>query len=84
MDTSGVSKALTFLLTVIGLGIFYIVIMTKLEVMAQQTQASIQKYSADLAWENYLYDQTVLNTAQQRSSRSSITEPAGTQYNMDQ
>ena len=84
MDTSGVSKALTFLLTVIGLGIFYIVIMTKLEVMAQQTQASIQKYSADLAWENYLYDQTVLKTAQQRSSRSSITEPAGTQYNMDQ
>ncbi len=78
-----VSRSLTFLLTVIGLGIFYIVLMTKLEVMAQQTEANVKKFSADLDWENYLYDQAILKAAHQRSSQVTTTEPVETQDNMD-
>lgn len=67
MDNNMISKGVTFLLTVIGLGIFYIVLMTKLEVMAQQTEASIHKMSADMAWENYLYQQTLRRVGQNQN-----------------
>ena len=82
MDTDKVSRGLTFLFAVIGIGIFYFVLMTKLEVMARQTEAKVHKLSADLAWEDYLYGQALQKTAGQNFSPSS--EPVENQHNTNQ
>ena len=54
-----IKKALIFVFSIAGLAIFYLVIMVKLEVMAEETQAKIQKMSADVTWEGYLYQKTL-------------------------
>ncbi len=64
MDT--IKRILIFLFSLIGLFIFYIVIMVKLEVMAQQTEAKVQKMSADVTWEGFLYQKTVETVVQDR------------------
>ncbi|MFA5059415.1 MAG: hypothetical protein WC676_02170 [Candidatus Omnitrophota bacterium] len=62
-----IKKALTFLFAIIGLLIFYTVMMVKLEVAAQQTQAHIQQLSADLNWEDFLYQNAVYTVAEERT-----------------
>ncbi len=61
-------KALTFLFAAIGLVIFYWVILVKVEVMAEQTKAHVEKTSAVLGWEDYLYDRALDAAAQEHKS----------------
>ena len=63
-----IKRALIFLFSVIGLFIFYMVIMVKIEVMAQQTEAKVQKVSADITWEDFLYQKTVDSLIKDRGS----------------
>ncbi len=48
-----IQKGLVFLFAVIGIYIFYSIIMFKLDVMATETKAKIESVSADIDWENY-------------------------------
>ena len=50
-----IRKAIMFIFLVIGIGIFYTILMTKLEVMAEETNARVQKSAADIAWGDFLY-----------------------------
>jgi len=52
-------KALTFVLTIVGLIIFYSVIVVKIDIMAHETNARIQKLSADISWHGFLYQRAV-------------------------
>ena len=75
-----IQKALTFICVVIGLGIFYLMILTKLEVLANETKAKVLKQSADESWEGYLYQKTVDSIIEEKESDTeTVTETSGTQ-----
>lgn len=60
-------RALIFLIGAVGIVIFYSVMMVKLDVVAEQTKARINKLSSDLAWEDFQYQNTVTTIAEMRS-----------------
>ena len=56
-----ISKALSFLFLSIGMAIFAMVLLMKIDVMTQGAKADVQSLSADLSWEEYLYQQAARN-----------------------
>ncbi len=60
-DNENVKKGLTFLFLNLGIVIFAIVILTKIDVMAKKVEGQTQELSAEIDWQNYLYHKTVLN-----------------------
>ena len=55
------SKALTFLFLAIGTGIFLMIVMIRVDVFAQKTDAEMKSTAAEMDWQGYLYQQTVQN-----------------------
>lgn len=47
-------KTLTFVFSIIGIIIFYVVISTKIRVMADETKSRVLKKAAEDDWENFL------------------------------
>ena len=62
-------KALTFFFVAVGLWIFYVVVMTKLEVMTEETKAKVLRKSAEDSFEDFLYQKTVDSIAEEKNSR---------------
>lgn len=67
-------KTLTFIFTIIGIIIFYVVISTKIRVMADETKAKVLKKSADDDWENFLEERMGEPTAQEDSASEAVEE----------
>jgi len=74
VDSDNTKKAITLLFLVAAVGMFFFIIMMKLEVMEQQTEAKMQHLSADLRWENYLYHKAVLSVIEQRKLEAEIQD----------
>lgn len=62
-------RTLIFVLTVVGIFIFFSVLLIRIELMASQTEAKINLLSAQMDWDHYLTRKAV-----QSSLRGSINE----------
>ena len=51
-------KALVFLFGAVGMGIFFLIILIRLDVMTKQAEADTKVFSAEGDWEGYLYQKT--------------------------
>ena len=58
-----ISRALSFLFLSIGMAIFAMVLLMKIDVMTQGAQADVQSLSSELGWEEYLYQQAARNAS---------------------
>ena len=58
-----------FLFLAVGVGIFFMVIMVKIDVFTYKVQAEMKSNAAELDWQGYLYDQTVQNIVKSRASK---------------
>ena len=63
------SKALVFLFLAMGVGIFLMVVMMKVDVFAAKVKAEVKSNAAELDWEGYLYHQTVQNVIKSRANK---------------
>ncbi len=63
-----IRKGLAFLLLSVGMGLFALVILMKVDAFAQKAEAETQQLSADLDWEGYLYQQTARKVLRARNS----------------
>lgn len=63
-----IRKGLAFLLLSVGMGIFTLVILMKVDAFAQKAEADTKLLSADLDWEGYLYQQTARKVLSERNS----------------
>lgn len=69
-------KALAFGLCILGLLIFYGVLTTKLDVMADQARANVEKISSDAQWESLLYKKAIHEVVQSRQSEAGRGDPS--------
>ena len=70
-----IQKAVVFFFVAIGLFIFYSVIMTKLEVMAHEAKAKVEKLSADVDWDSFRYQKAVQSVIE--AKEATAQDPAG-------
>ena len=66
MSNSNINSSLGLLFVFIGVYIFYTVIMLKIEIVGQQTEAYIQKVSSELEWEDYLHQEALKKISKQK------------------
>ncbi|HOW35409.1 MAG TPA: hypothetical protein PL155_03230 [Candidatus Omnitrophota bacterium] len=59
-------KAVAFGLCILGLLIFYGVLTTKLDVMADQVRANVETISSKSDWENLLYKKAVIEASRNK------------------
>ena len=63
------SKALVFLLTAIGFGIFLLIVILKLNVIQDKAEADMKRTIAEEDWQGYLYQQTVQSIIKNSTSK---------------
>ncbi len=51
-------KAFIVLFGAIGVGIFFLIILLKLDIMTKKAEADTKNFSAEADWEGYLYQKT--------------------------
>lgn len=65
LSMEGMRKSLTLLVTILGLVLFYSVVMLKLDVVREEASARIERLSSDAVdWESYTNPQTVHEVVQ--------------------
>ena len=65
-----IKKTLTLVFTVIGILIFYSVIMAKVEVMSREAEAKLKKVEADVVWHGFLYKKAIEETIRAQKRRN--------------
>lgn len=61
------SRGLTLLFLAAGVGIFFTIIMIKVDVLAEKAKAEVKEVSAEMEWQGYLYQQTAKYVIQERA-----------------
>ena len=60
-----IKKALTFLFFAMGLGIFSLVLLLKVDVWSKRVVSETKEFGAELDWEGFRYQQTARNLMKQ-------------------
>lgn len=66
-----IRKAVAFVLAVVGLLIFYTVLMMKIETFAHETNAKVQRLSSEFVWEDFRHQNTV-HSIIEKNERESV------------
>ena len=56
----GFKKAITLVLTIAGIIIFYSVISAKIDLMAREAEAKIEKLSSEVSWYGFLHEKAAM------------------------